>query len=315
MTISRMLSPRSRQASDSSATTVSPRSNRNQHSDVNLGVITEAVSRSYAVENTKKVYDRVEREWIDYCAYITQGMDDAFPTFMNGKKVADFMFYQCFRKRQKNGGANGGAPLIFNSAEYENVKNDYQEFYRSWKENSERIPIPDPEGGGVGYSAMIQYRAGLKKLYEYQVQLDQNKLGWERIWTLQSKNLVKIVEARRMRIKRDKYEEKVTKEFAGYHAVDRFDEIEGEFWRLSFANIRSAFPYIRYRMLFLYTTSGILRFESLTKAELSDFQGLIVKKETDIDPLYVMISQIPEGMFSFHNYLGFCLEAMYLTHF
>jgi hypothetical protein len=265
---------------------------------VNLGLITEAVSRSYTVENTKKVYDRVKREWTDFCNCITDE-DDDFPTFMNAQKVSDFMFYQCFRRRQKVGGRNGGAVLSFNYEDYKAVLAQYCDAYHLWKQNKENVSFPDPGVEGVGSSAIIQYRAGLKKIFETQVSTNQNSLAWDKVWTIQAKNLVKIVESRKMRVKREKYEEKVTKEFAGYHAVERFDEIERVFWDGGFDNIRSSFPYIRYRMLFLYTTSGILRCESLTKAELSDFQGLTVKKETDIDPLYVMVSQIPEGMFSF----------------
>jgi hypothetical protein len=274
---------------DSPSTTARNRS-------VNLGLITEAVSRSFAVENTKKVYDRVKREWTDFCQFITDD-DDDFPSFMNAEKVSDFMFYQCFRKRQKVGGRNGGAALSFNHEDYTAVLDQYRDAYALWKRSNEKnVSFPDPGVDGVGRSAIMQYRAGLRKIFDTQVATNQNNHAWDRVWTVQSKNLVKIVESRRVRVKRDKYEEKVTKEFAGYHAVERFDEIEQVFWDSGFDNIRSSFPYIRYRMLFLYTTSGILRCESLQKAELSDFQGLTVKKETDIHPLYVMISQIPEGM-------------------
>lgn len=264
---------------------------------VNLGLITEAVTRSYAVENTKKVYDRVKREWTDFCNCITDG-DDDFPTFMDAQKVSDFMFYQCFRRRQKVGGRHGGAVMSFCYDDYNAVMAQYCQAYNLWKQNRENTSFPDPGVEGVGISAIIQYRAGLKKIFETQVATNQNNHTWDKVWTIQAKNLVKIVETRKMRVKREKFDEKVTKEFAGYHAVERFDEIEQVFWDGGFDNIRSSFPYIRYRMLFLYTTSGILRCESLTKAELSDFQGLTVKKETDIDPLYVMVSQIPEGMFS-----------------
>jgi hypothetical protein len=60
---------------------------------VDLGLNTEEVS-SFAVKNTKKVYDCVKQEWTDFCQFITD--DNDFPSFMNAEKVSDFMLYQCF---------------------------------------------------------------------------------------------------------------------------------------------------------------------------------------------------------------------------
>jgi hypothetical protein len=299
MTISSRMPQRSEAAGTSAIAT------SNRQTEYNLTAIAEAVSRSHAVENTKKVYDRVEREWTAFCNWFKDhdpqrhapGTSE-FPTHIESRKVYDFMFYQCFRKKQQPGGIGGGVSLTFNGLEYEEVKREYYDAYIKWKADPTGNPIRDPEDGGVGISAIMQYRAGLKKLFDRQSHLNINGNTWDKVWMLGAKELVKIVESRRMRIKRENYEEKVTKEFAGYHAVDRFDEIEGAFWERGFTSMRTAFPYIRHRMLLLYTTSGILRCESLTKADLSDFQGLTVKKETDIDPLYVMISQIPEGTFS-----------------
>ena len=45
----------------------------------------------------------------------------------------------------------------------------------------------------------------------------------------------------------------------------------------------------------LFTTSGILRCESLYKAELSNFIGLRMKKTTDVHSLYLLIMQIATG--------------------
>jgi hypothetical protein len=317
MTVSRIPQRRS-EAAARGTSAIAASSNR--QTEYNLSAIAEAVSRSHAVENTKKVYDRVEREWTAFCNWFKDHHDpqrhapgtNEFPTHIESLKVYDFMFYQCFRKKQQPGGIGGGVSLTFNGLEYEEVTREYNDAHIKWKADPTGNPMPDPEDGGVGFSAIMQYRAGLKKLFDRQSHLNINGNTWEKVWMLGAKELVKIVESRRMRIKRENYEEKVTKEFAGYHAVDRFDEIEEAFWERSFTSMRTAFPYIRHRMLLLYTTSGILRCESLTKADLSDFQGLTVKKETDIDPLYVMISQIPEGTFScYFLYYGFWIRYLF----
>lgn len=287
--------------------------------ELEINAITVAVSRTFTVANTKKVYDRIAKEWLAFCLYVSgpaNATNMQFPAHMTSGKVSKFMFYQCFRKKQQTGGVAGGGLVSFDPEEYEDVKKSYNDAFSAWQLDQTRNPMPDPEGGGIGYSSIMQYRAGLKKVYEGQVQGKTNSDAWDLIWTLTAKQLVKIVEGRKARIGREKHDEKVTKEFAGYHAVDRFDDIEEEFWNRGLEkNMRKAFPYIRHRMVLLYTTSGILRCESLTKAELSDFQGLTVKKETDIDPLYLMILQIPEGEFSCRKYLGIYLGTSVLTKF
>jgi hypothetical protein len=150
--------------------------------------------------------------------------------------------------------------LSFNHKDYTAVLDQYRDAYALWNRSNEKnVSFPDPGVDGVGRSAIMQYRAGPRKIFDTQVATNQNSHEWDRVWTVQSKNLVKIVESRCLRLKRDKYEEKVTKEFASYHAVERFDEIKQVFWDSGFNNICTSFLYIRYRMLFLYTTSGALR--------------------------------------------------------
>ena len=53
---------------------------------------------------------------------------------------------------------------------------------------------------------------------------------------------------------------------------------------------------LRHRYCLLHLTSGILRCESLHRAELSDFLGITIpKKDTDVHAMYVMVNQIAFG--------------------
>ena len=83
--------------------------------------------------------------------------------------------------------------------------------------------------------------------------------------------------------------------FAPYVAVDKYEEIELTLWTSGMHNIRSAACSLRNRYVLLHTTSGVLRFESLGKADLSDYMGLTLKKAEDTHPLYMMITQLPTG--------------------
>ena len=191
----------------------------------------------------------------------------------------------------KTSGVRSGRVGNFDVDDYRQVVNYYSTFALNDEE------IPDPEFP-IGYSAIAQYRAGLQKLHGWQVANHITSLGWEFVWwTNQTKDLVKLSESREVRRKRNNYEEKMDKVFAPYQAVDRFDVIENEFWSRSSRNARSAGCWLRNRYVFLHTTAGILRCESLYRAELSDFLGVGTKKDTDVHNIYIMITQIPEGKF------------------
>lgn len=282
----------------------SPRSNSSHQSDdVPLGLIAEAVIRDSRVDNTRIAYDRVIVEWKGFCAHTDPQNNDQFRSqLVTPEKLSNFLCYQVFRAKQKVGGISGGGRgrgrRGFDHDEYEKLKLEYQDHFRMWQ-SDDRYRMPDPEGGGIGISAMIQYRAALKGLYEEQKQRDPTLMDWKSIWSYHATRLFRLVKTRKARIDRENFREKTNHDFSGYHALDQLENIENEFWKGSFnASMKTAFPYMRYRMLFLYTTSGILRCESLMKAELSDFQGITLKKQTDIDPIYVMITQIAEGRFS-----------------
>ena len=83
--------------------------------------------------------------------------------------------------------------------------------------------------------------------------------------------------------------------FSPYTIIDSYSDIEAELWERGSTNKRSAACALRQRYCLLHLTSGLLRCESLYRAELSDFLGLsIPKRPTDIDRMYVMVTQIPE---------------------
>jgi hypothetical protein len=89
------------------------------------------------------------------------------------------------------------------------------------------------------------------------------------------KLLMQRVKKRRACIKKANYTEKVNCEFAPYTAVEEIPNIEAEMWNRGYGGSwRSAYAWIRncYALLQLYT--GILRCESLFKAELLDMLGI-----------------------------------------
>lgn len=311
--------------SESNSNRGSPHSDRNSNprvsGDVCITRITEAIARDSTVHNTKIAYDRIRNEWKGYCQYkYGRYHEEEFTTQVTGEKLCDFLFYQSFRSKSNH--IPGSGPMkkrIFDPQDYEEVKREYNTYFLAWQADSKRATIPHPSDGGIGISAFIQYRAVLHNMFKLQASKNQNNLVWEGgVWTPHAKILSDIVHGRKARMERESFKEKVSKEFSGYQAARHFHLLELAFWEfgLNMPSIRSSFPYIRYRMMFLYTTAGILRCESVMKARLSDFLGVwIDKKDMDIHPMYVMINKISEGMYSSSCKLGLHLNEPYLMFF
>ena len=141
-------------------------------------------------------------------------------------------------------------------------------------------------------------KATLCRMYKVQVSRHTINLHWEQIWQMPLDELHKLVKERAPRVKRETYQEKVTGEFAPYAIVEQYGDIEEQLWvdSSNFMCARSVNANLRHRYCMLHLTSGILRCESLYRAELSDFLGLHApKKETDIHQIFVMINQIALG--------------------
>ena len=83
--------------------------------------------------------------------------------------------------------------------------------------------------------------------------------------------------------------------FSPFTVIKKYNNIEEKLWANGLKNNRSAVTQLRNRYVLTHTTSGILRFESLQKAELSDFLSIKIKKEQDSHPLMIMVTQLPTG--------------------
>lgn len=256
----------------------------NQQSVINrIGV---EIAEQDIPDNSRIIKNRIEREWNDYCMHVDA--DATFPLQMTPHKVYNFMFYQLFRPK-KSGSTRG--VTLFDGNEYDRVLAEYHAHFDNLRRTG--TPIPHPVEG-VGKSSLHQYRAFLRKIHANHVAENLTSSPFELVWTDRCKRLVRTGEARKTKQDRENYKEKVDKVFGPYQAVEKLDEIEAKMWSKS-AKLHGTGSWFRNRFVFLYTTAGILRSESLFRAELSDFLCISVKKPEDIHPLLLMITQIPEG--------------------
>jgi hypothetical protein len=252
----------------------------------------EAVSRMTAEgrpENTQLAYEGKIAEFYQFCASLYP--NDLYVNNLESGKVWLFIFFQCMRpKRKRGGGKNRGDVETFVRAEYDQVMADYKEWFANQSVSPPEPPDP------VGKSSLAQYKAAIHTIHNDQVAKKVCSASWDQIWLLPLQNLETLVKRRRVANDKANHKEKVDHEMTPYTIVEEYPNIEAEMWnRCNTPNTRSTFAWLRHRFCLLFSTSGILRCESLYKAELSDLLGLRMKKETDPHQLMVMIMQIPSG--------------------
>jgi hypothetical protein len=240
-------------------------------------------------KNTMKAYDGKVTEYYEYCESLYSHHRYAYS--LDDTKVYKFIFYQAMRPQKKRGGL-GVLREKFDRAAYDNVMAVYEDWF-----DDTSLPPPEPDKP-VGERCIAQYKTVIKWIYKDQVAQRVCSITWAQIWTLPLENLHGLVKVRRPSIDKRNYVEKVDQDFAPYQCVEQFPDIEKELWTRGSGSIRSAFAWLRHRFCLLFTTKGILRCESLQKAELSDFLGLRMKPlQRDVHPLYVMIMGMPTGKF------------------
>lgn len=131
-------------------------------------------------------------------------------------------------------------------------------------------PFPNKPCGAANFNG---WKALLKKIHKVQLSRKVQSRTWEVIWLCGLDELHKHVKERAPIIARLNYEEKVNGEFAPCAVVERYDDLERTMWEDSFSrgNHRSINTGLRHRHCLLHLVSGILRAESLHRADLSDF--------------------------------------------
>jgi hypothetical protein len=248
------------------------------------------IRRVYTPESSNKIYDGKTAEYFQYCDYCHP--NDPYSKILDANKVYKFMFYQAFRGQKERGGprVNNRTVIKFDPEKYREVI----KLYETWMLGNTGIQPPEPKKP-VQLSTIDQYKAVFRHLHKRQCAQRVTSSVWEQIWTLPLVELHNLVKNRRSSVKRSNYEEKLEAEFAPYSAVDKYDKIEHELWMRGKSNHRSAGTWLRHRYILLHSTSGILRCESIYRAELSDFLGLTLKKKEDPHPLFLMITQLAQG--------------------
>ena len=290
-----------------------PRQHDNNVSDNGSSVVQRLIwcmHQKNLPENTKKAYQNKGREWMAYCNHCYGDIPVASRYFVDSDKTHKFLAYQAFRQQRTRGGRktevssvlfSGFTNYMISNSTLFYVQQDSSggfcctDFDNVMSRLGDMTNMSDPDNP-VGIQAITQYKAVVKMIWMGQVANKESTLPWDLIWTQHHKVLVDLVKNRKQRIAKSRYDEKVCFASSPYHIVSEIPNIEKECWnRGKGISSRSQLAWLRNRFCFLYSLHGILRYESLQNAELSDCFSVGFKKERDPHMLNISVIQLATG--------------------
>lgn len=244
--------------------------------------------------NTQKAQDPKVLEYFQYCDLEYE--HDPYRYTLNCARVYRFMWYQCFREQKKKGGTKAERAARA-QGQYFNYE-EYKEVTRNFTNGpSSATALPPTPKNPIGKSVFDAYKAVFRRIYKVQIAKKVLADTWEVIWQMCFDELYKHVKERVPLMKKANYAEKIEGEFAPYTIVEHYGAIEELLWNDSNAKgARSINCNLRHRYCMLHLTSGLLRCESIYRAEFSDLLGINVpKQDTDIHQPFLMVNQIGIG--------------------
>ena len=223
--------------------------------------------------------DPKAKEYFSYCDLVYP--NDPFKYNLEYTKVYKFMYYQAFREQKQRGGKHNVGKDLFDLEVYNELMAKFAGFDPDSPDAVNNYPRPTRP---IGRATFDQYKAVFRKLYKVQKARNVLNLQWDSIWMMGLDEMASHVKTRAPQVKRETYQEKIDGEFAPYLIVEQYPEIEEALWNDSKVTSRRMIATrLRHRYCAQHLTAGILRCESLSKAEWSDFLGITIpKKFTDV---------------------------------
>lgn len=246
--------------------------------------------------NTTLAYEGKQAEFVEFCRYLFPSQSPALQELVTDDKLYMFLWYQSLRGKRKPGKkrrSNGneaqqqqGEYSCFDPDDYNAVK------LKFLGADEHQDPI-----NPVKAQQVHNYKCAVRQIWMRQVSERCNSLSWEQIYTYKCQDLTGMVKKRRPRVDKAQYKEKIDGHFAPYLTVGKpVEALEQKLWEYAKApSFRVVLAGLRNRFCFLQTFAGILRGESLFKAELSDLLYFNLDNKCDPSPMQILILQIATG--------------------
>ena len=141
------------------------------------------------------------------------------------------------------------------------------------------------------------YLAAVKSLMCTQRLYGYITLKGDDIMTDRMKLLIKEVKTRKNAVTKALFKEQITEEYQPFKMIGEVPKIEEWLWNNANCTASFGASSLRNRFQFLATLCGVLRSESLFKADLSDLCDIIIDSEVSKEPspYHIVVLQIGEG--------------------
>ena len=281
---------------------IHPQSSVNVVENVKNGPVTDTIRETILhmhhdqkAENTKKAYSGKEKEWTAFCDHVYGSIDRPQRYVVNSESSYTFIIYQSFRSQRRRGGKRSGTDGDSNGFSPQDYERVMSSFSGMSNVATDFRRVPEPENP-LQRQAISQYKAVLRQLWMGQVARKETNTSWDLIWGQHHQVLVDMVKKRKARIAKANYSEKLDSVASPYAAIQMLPDIEKTLWNKGLGpNSKSQLAWLRHRFCFLYTFKGVLRHESLQKAELSDLMCVSFKQNRDPHPVFISVLQLATG--------------------
>ena len=257
--------------------------------------------------NTKRAYVEKGLEFLQFCDFEYK-QEREFRRTINSDKLYKFLLFVAYRGKRQRGKkrTSGGDEKVFDEEEYKAVMDRIGDLIKNrssdcppGNDELEAAATSATTGHGVellGFSQLNIYKCAVQRLHGEQYDNGANRKTWDEIYTQRCKELLKLVKLRKPSEDRKHFKEKVDHTFLPYQVATEKPRLEEALWKRNAMHcLEISTGALRDRFVFLFTNGGLLRGESLFKAELSDFMDFKYKSKYDPTPYHTLIMKFVEG--------------------
>ena len=241
--------------------------------------------------NTRRCYGPKKIEFSQFCHSVFS--EDENPETVTEDKVFIFLFYQAYRAK-KTGKARSSKTsetvIHFSRETFDNVMIKY---------NIGVDPFLTDEdldlGNVVGHDCVNQYLCAIRKIAEDQNEDGTNSIQSYELNSTRVKRLMKNIKNRKDRVSKKQFKERISGDFKPYSLFSSVPKMENFMWKVNSNTASYGASALRDRFQFLMTLSGVLRSESLYKADLADLCDFIYHQNRERDPYHILILRVSTG--------------------
>ena len=264
-------------------------------------------------KNTAKAYDPKVSEFNEFCNEVFGGEPLQTRFIVDDRSVQSFFLYVGFREQKPRGRVSKGEEenwkSKFNVNEWNRIARMFRLTSTGQLDLDKTIASMVQPTKGVGFATMVTTKAAIKKLWLNQVEGTPNIDTEHKVFGHTVRKIMQIVRQRKVKEDHKNCVEKIDKDSAPMESVSHIQLLEESLFNIGvkksgrFSAInKSVHASLRNRFTFLCTTTGILRGESLFKAELSDLFKLDIKLPKDPHEFTILIMQISSGKTNQNGY-------------